>query len=147
MSHWPQKKEIEQGELLLYNFSQEIPAKILAPKFTCCWRYCSLAPKLWFKLLGRFSCCAYYITTKRHTFYRQLGTVWKLRNFTTIQILREIKFGKVRSLNTAIVTVLNVLSFNFWWNCTFASVENAQNRSFWDPKIAKFDFTKILSGR
>ena len=67
--------------------------------------------------------------------------MWKFKNFTTIQILREIKFGKVMSLNTAIVTVLNVLSFNFWWKSIFESVKNAQNGSFWDRKIAKFDFT------
>lgn len=88
MSHWPQKIEIEQGELLLYITTL---VRRFPPKF---WRQNSLAADAIAAcpLSCGSSCwglpCAYYITTKRHTFYRQLGrgaakgTLWAGRIIT-----------------------------------------------------------------
>ena len=43
-----------------------------------------------------------------------LITVWKLKDFSVIQILREINFGQSRSSKTAIFAILGALKMLIW---------------------------------
>ena len=65
-------------------------------------------------------------------------TVWKFRDFSNIQILREINFGDSKSAKSAILTHLEDLNFDFYEFFHFLRAEiyqinQTQSRA---PKIA-----------
>ena len=80
------------------------------------------------------------------------STVWKFSYFpVTPLILREINFGSIQKVKTAVLTILKALSFDFYKSCTLENVKNSQkfkiqscsngqNGSFWNFKITKIDF-------
>ena len=51
-------------------------------------------------------------------------TVWKIMKFSVTQILREIKVGEFRVSDTAILTHLEALNFDFY---TFLPLLRAKN--------------------
>ena len=57
-------------------------------------------------------------------------TVWKFRDFSNIQILREINFGDSKSAKSAILTHLEDLNFDFYEFLHFLKAENDQIRKF-----------------
>ena len=65
------------------------------------------------------------------------NTVWKCHDFSTTQILREIKFGDPWCEKSAIFTHLEALNFDFYEFFQFFVVEIYQIKKIQSPKIAK----------
>ena len=56
-----------------------------------------------------------------------LDTVWKVQDFSTIQILREINVGDSRSAKSAIFSHLEALNFSFLGIFAFLEGRNLPN--------------------
>ena len=60
--------------------------------------------------------------------------MWKFKNFTATQILREIKFGNFRGSKTAILAILKALNFEFW---DIPHLEMLRIPKIWNFQVAK----------
>ena len=71
--------------------------------------------------------------------------MWKFKNFTAAQILREITFGNFAISKTAMLVILDALNFDFWEYSSFESVKNTKKSNFKASKTSKtvvFDLLK-----
>ena len=74
------------------------------------------------------------------------GTVWRLQDFSVIQILREINFGKSRSTESAIFAILEALNFVNLVNYSLQMVQKLQKSKFRVCKCVKMpDFAFLTS--
>ena len=62
------------------------------------------------------------------------GTVWKFKNFSITQILREINFGEFKSAKSAVFAILEALNFCFYYFLRFL---NDKITKFKAPKMSK----------
>ena len=83
-------------------------------------------------LLSKLVAFKKFLSKKRHS-----DTVWKYHDFSITQILREINFGDSRSENSAILTHLETLNFDFLTFLQLCKAEIYQINQFRAPKIAK----------
>ena len=63
--------------------------------------------------------------------------MWKLRNFTVTQILREIKVNENRVSKSVFLPHLEALNFDFYEFLHFFMVEIVRLTKFKAPKMAK----------
>ena len=79
-------------------------------------------------------------------------TVWKFKNFSITQVLRETNFGESRSAKAAISTHLEALNSDFYEFLHFVKAEiyqinkiqspqNGQNSSFLTSRFSQIYFT------
>ena len=54
-----------------------------------------------------------FIDQQGNNFFSKGSTVWKFHDFSITQILREINYGDYRSANSAVLTHLGALIFDF----------------------------------
>ena len=71
------------------------------------------------------------------------GTVWKFRDFSITQILREINFGDSRKAKSAIFTHFEPLDFDFceflhFWTADIYQINKIQSLNIAKKKFWKF---------
>ena len=70
-------------------------------------------------------------------------TMWKLQNFSVIQIIREIKIGQSTVSKVAIFRHLQALNFDFLWNLAFFEGSNSPNEQNSDSEPIKWQKVAI----
>ena len=74
--------------------------------------------------------------------------MWTFQDFSSPQILREIKLRHSKSLNIAILAILEVMEFDFFYNFSLLKVLKFTKKQNLEPlklsKMAVFEFLNSL---
>ena len=83
------------------------------------------------------------VSINKATYFGLHNTVWKFHEFSIIQILSEIKVDEFRASQSAILSHLEALKFDFYDFLHFLKAEN-QNNKIHNPEMSKSCTSRIF---